>query len=627
MVRPGDVVGDRFELEAVAGRGGMGEVFRARDRRTSALVALKVLRNEEKTPIERFAREARMLASLRHPAIVAYVDHGTTDGARWIAMEWLDGEPLSARLARGPLSTSEARAVVERVAEALAVAHPLGIVHRDIKPSNIFLVAGDLDRAKVLDFGVARPLGDALVTATGVLVGTPAYMAPEQARRGRDVDARSDVFSLGCVLFACLVGRSPFLAPDVMTVLMKVMLEEPPPIASLRSDVSPGLDDLLKRMLAKAPDARPRDAEAVLEALRAIDLDARPPSSVIGRREERVAIRVIGVRSLTDEPTHREGDPTVIVEHVGLAIEDHGAAFEAHPDGTFIATMRPGPDAAVRAVRCALSIRAALGDIPLHVTPFELVRGKGITIDPVLTGLVEHRFELEGTRVIRERAVEAPRAPRGTLTPFVGRERELALLRALFDDSIHNQTPVAVLITGPPGIGKTRLAREVGDSVVVVEGAELPTVEHGMAIAIARESSGRPGVEHIRLGPLPRRAATKIADYDTGNPLYLEEIARHGSSPLPLSIVIVEQSRLEALEADARRVLRAASTLDEPFSREDLLRLAGGAVETWLDVLIARSLLEQRADGYRFTDAIVREATRRMLTDTDRALAAQAMRP
>src|SRR5687767_15126094 len=161
----------------------MGTVFRARDRLTGQPVALKVMKrgDDDLVRSERFAREARLLADLRHPGIVRYVAHGTTRaGEPYLAMEWLEGEDLASRLKAGPLTVPSALALVERAAEALGKAHAQGVVHRDVKPSNLFIVGGEVDRVKVLDFGIARLRHPVDVTGTGTRIGTPTYMAPEQ---------------------------------------------------------------------------------------------------------------------------------------------------------------------------------------------------------------------------------------------------------------------------------------------------------------------------------------------------------------------------------------------------------------------------------------------------------------
>src|SRR5690242_3669708 len=253
-MRAGDLVADRFEIEGHATSGGMAQIFRARDRLTGEPVALKILQRTGPQESHRFRREAHALAALRHPGIVAYVAHGTTEGGElYLAMQWLAGETLAERLIREPLTVPESLSLGVRVASTLGALHRLGIVHRDLKPSNLLLVGGSVDEVTLLDFGVARvaEAGQEL-TMPGVMLGTPGYMAPEQARGEPAIDARADVFALGCVLYRCLTGRPPFVGNDGLSVLVKVLLEDPPRLRELRGEVPAALDDLVTRMLAKA---------------------------------------------------------------------------------------------------------------------------------------------------------------------------------------------------------------------------------------------------------------------------------------------------------------------------------------------------------------------------------------
>jgi serine/threonine-protein kinase len=177
----------------------MASVYRARDRETGAAVALKVLHGHGSEQTERFEQEAELLAELSHPAVVRYIAHGSTPvGEHYLAMEWLDGETLEERVGRGPLTIAESVDLGRRVADALTSAHRRGIVHRDIKPSNLFLPGGSLEGVKVLDFGLARRVLDSRrLTQSGGIMGTPMYMAPEQARGEPYIDARADIFALG----------------------------------------------------------------------------------------------------------------------------------------------------------------------------------------------------------------------------------------------------------------------------------------------------------------------------------------------------------------------------------------------------------------------------------------------
>lgn len=180
-MKPGDVIADRFEVQRLAGRGGMSAVYRCLDRVGGAVVAVKVLLDSFAQQPARFAREAQVLASLHHPNIVRYFAHGSTpDGQPWLAMEWLDGEDLAAHLSRRGITPSESVVLATRVASALAAIHARGVLHRDLKPGNLLLPEGDLSRVKLLDFGVARVDAPVGLTRTGVALGTPGYMAPSR---------------------------------------------------------------------------------------------------------------------------------------------------------------------------------------------------------------------------------------------------------------------------------------------------------------------------------------------------------------------------------------------------------------------------------------------------------------
>lgn len=267
-------VAGRFEIEDFMISGGMATIHRARDLDTNEVVAVKILSGRSVRDMERFSAEAVLLAELTHPGIVRYVAHGVLpDGDLYLAMQWLEGEDLSARLLRPQLlSIADTVRLATTIALALGAAHARGIVHRDVKPSNIFLIDGGVEDVKLLDFGIARlGFGRTFATRTGTLLGTPGYMAPEQAQGRKDVDAAADVFSLGAVLFECLTGQPAFTAEHLMATLSRILFEETPRVRTLRPDVPPALDMLITSMLAKDPNARPRDGAHVVAALEAID--------------------------------------------------------------------------------------------------------------------------------------------------------------------------------------------------------------------------------------------------------------------------------------------------------------------------------------------------------------------
>jgi len=256
--------------------GGMGEVFRARDPVTGEEVAVKVLSDVRGHRSARFAREVELLAELSHPGIVRYVSHGETpSGELYLVMEWLDGEDLDHRLARAPLTVGEAVTLATRVAEALGAAHARGIVHRDLKPSNLFLPGGRIEQVKVLDFGIALREGGAQLAQTGVMIGTPGFMAPEQARDHGAVDARADVFALGCVLFQCVTGAPAFDGDSAIAIVAKILFGETPRVSGLWPEVPPDLDALIAQMLAKEPAQRPSDGTNLAGALATLGPEAR----------------------------------------------------------------------------------------------------------------------------------------------------------------------------------------------------------------------------------------------------------------------------------------------------------------------------------------------------------------
>jgi hypothetical protein len=386
----GDTIDGRFVIEAEAASGGMGTVYRGRDLTTGATVAVKLLRRGGIDDAHRFAREASILAELRHDAIVRYVAHGiTTSGVPYLVMDWVDGETLDARL-RGPgLSIAESVQVARRIADALAVAHARGIVHRDIKPANLMFPGGDLTRATVLDFGIARPVSaQASLTETGSVIGTPSYMAPEQVRGERDVGAPADVFAVGCVLYECLTGRLAFEGTRFLALTAKILLWDPPRPSELTADVPPELDGLVVEALAKDPARRPRDAAelsarlAALPALGAGGAVPRPrarsgPTSVERPSMGRMSIVVAAAPESTDV----QSAPTMASDGLGVrralagSLSLEGGHLEVLPDGallvTFDAHLSPR-EQAVRAARAALSLREAMPDLLIGVATSEV---------------------------------------------------------------------------------------------------------------------------------------------------------------------------------------------------------------------------------------------------------------
>ncbi|MDB4939527.1 MAG: Adenylate cyclase, partial [Labilithrix sp.] len=513
---PAQIIADRFELEQLVGSGGMGEVFRARDRLTGGAVAVKVLHASSRDT-ERFRREAQILAEVSHPRIVKYVAHGISEGSRpYIAMEWLDGEDLGERLSRSGLTLHETLALARRACEGLAVLHERGIVHRDIKPSNLFLPKnGTFDQLKLLDLGVARLLhASRPSTRSGVMVGTPGYMAPEQARGNKEIDARADVFSMGCVMYECLAGRPVFQGDNIAALLAKILLETPITLRDAGFDIPPALDDLITRMLSKHVTARPTNGSALLRELEPFksvkDSPAQRASTPAMRAltgSERRLVSVV-MAAVTPGDFGEEPAPASSFDTIAASFDPRtivasfGGEAEMLADGSIVVTLSgkgAASDQAAHAARCALSLRSHL--ISAHValaTGLATVTGRscvgevieraaaimasararrqGMTdetlhgetpvfLDDTTAGLLDMRFDVGGDdrglfiRGLRERDAKA-RTLLGKPTPFVGRERELSTLIGTFEECIDEPVARAVLVTGQAGAGKSRMASE-----------------------------------------------------------------------------------------------------------------------------------------------------------------------
>ncbi len=270
-------VSGRYTVVRELGRGGMGAVYLAQDVALDRPVAIKVLPTEfavQPTLRERFVREARLAGSLSHPNIIhvhAVEEHGDLLA---IVMQYVDGETLLQRVARaGPYDPQDLARLLQDIAWALGYAHGRGIVHRDVKPDNLMIERGT-GRTLIMDFGIARKEQATTLTEVGQSIGTPTYMSPEQAA-AEEIDGRSDVYSLGCVGFFAATGRPPFVAPSAHKLLMMHLTEAPPTVRSVRESFPEKLDDVITRCLAKEPEARFTNAEALAESISDLRLRTR----------------------------------------------------------------------------------------------------------------------------------------------------------------------------------------------------------------------------------------------------------------------------------------------------------------------------------------------------------------
>ncbi|WP_437649493.1 protein kinase domain-containing protein [Sorangium sp. So ce362] len=627
---PGERLGARYTIERQAGKGGLGTIYRARDDASGAPVAIKVLREPTDEKRSRFAREARALAGLSHPCIVQYVAHGTTpDGELYLVMEWLEGEDLGARLSRGRMEPIAALRLLLRVAEGLAFAHAQGVVHRDVKPQNLFLPGGEIERATLVDFGLAR-LEDATssLTRTGATVGTPSFMAPEQVVGEGEIDARADIYSLGCVLFTCLTGRPPFAASHPLALLARVVFEEAPRPSALVPGLPRELDAFVTRLLAKRPEERPA-ARAVLDELRALaervaESSSSAPTSAAGltRRERRLVSVILAsdaaggriparfdsgeiTASLSDAPLLSTlFDTSQALRQVAAR---HGAQLELLRDGS-LATVLSGAgsptDLAVNAARCALALRDLLPRARVALATgwdeLEKTQPMGQVIDrasallaassadavPVLldrmtADLLGDRFEVAldgaGLALVGElEPADEARMLLGKPTRCVGRERELLLLQATFDECVAESEARAVLVTAEAGVGKSRLRHELVRRL----GARGEPFE----LWIARGDPMRVGAPFGLLGQVVRRAA-RLLD---GEPLD----ARRQKLAARVAVNVAEPLRRQVAEflgemagtpfpADESVLLRAA--------RQDAKLMGDQMQAAWVELARAES--------------------------------------
>jgi serine/threonine-protein kinase len=282
---------DRYAIERELGRGGMATVYLARDLKLDRPVAVKVLLEELGMALgpDRFRREITIASQLSHPHILPVDDSGDADGQLYCVMPFVSGETLRARLDReGQLGVDEALRITGEIAGALEHAHQHGIVHRDIKPENILLENGQV---LVADFGIARALsamGEEKLTKTGVSLGTPAYMSPEQAMADPALDSRSDIYSLGCVLYEMLAGSQPFTGPTAQAIIARHALAEVPSLTIVRETIPDEVEDAVLRAMAKVPADRFATAAEFARALRACH---GTEGRSLGRSERRARTR------------------------------------------------------------------------------------------------------------------------------------------------------------------------------------------------------------------------------------------------------------------------------------------------------------------------------------------------
>ncbi len=300
--RNGTMVDERYRLDRKIGSGGMADVWLAEDTELDRNVAIKILHDrfaQDKEFVQRFQREAQSAAGLQHPNVVGIFDRGVFRDTYFIAMEYVDGPSLK-DLVKGGMGTKDAIDFTRQILNAARFAHRKGIIHRDLKPQNVLI--DDEGRARVADFGIARGGENSDITATGSVMGTAQYLSPEQAQ-GKPTTPRSDIYSIGVILYEALTGRVPFEGDSAVAVALKQVSEAPRRPSAINPNIPPALDAVVMRALAKDPDARFKDADAFL---RALDAAERAPDKP--RPEDTAAFAAVSPEGETDIPGDEDED-------------------------------------------------------------------------------------------------------------------------------------------------------------------------------------------------------------------------------------------------------------------------------------------------------------------------------
>ncbi len=469
-------------VERYIGAGGMGAVYAGRIEATNRSIALKVLLPEASGDAarQRFEREARAMMAVRHENLCEAYAYGVVDDGRlYLAMELLEGEDLSARIAvRGPMAVAEALRWTRQAALGLGAAHDAGLVHRDIKPSNLFIHAGAT--LKVLDFGLAVSARAAVeldrVTRTGEIVGTPAFMAPEQARGDRSEDARTDVYGLGAVLHQLLTGSPPHGSGRPLEVLVRVLTEEAPPIRDRRPDVPEAVAALIHRMIDREPERRPASMAEVVAAIDAVTLG---PETQIAPR----SLTQVAPPGLTEE----QRIVTVLIA-TDVAPDAHDTIADAITSFGGVATSLPGlrqvvavfggavgeGDEPERAARAAARIQPYCRAVGVGTGKATAGRGgvageavqaaadvtvglaAGVALDAETRRRIGHAGPAKGSAD----GLTVVESVRDVELPLLGRDAELLTLDKRAERTFDDREAGIILITGAPGVGKSRLLTE-----------------------------------------------------------------------------------------------------------------------------------------------------------------------
>jgi serine/threonine-protein kinase len=604
----GERIADRYELRTVLGEGGMAVVFRARDLRTQQDVALKFMRPPQRLllrHVKRFWREARALSEVRHPHVIELIDFGVDEasGLPFMAMALVEGQALSELVLQAPLDERSAAKLLSAVARALEAAHARGFAHRDLKPDNVMLGADG--RVVVLDFGVALALSDTdeRITAPGAVVGTPHYMSPEQARGG-GVDARSDLYGLGCILYATLTGAPPFAGDDPRRVMDLHLAMPPPPLPTRLVDGAPptvALLSLAAALLAKDPEARPASAGAVGDVLEALSRGeaaaalrrlSESTAGVLARANARAAIAAL--------PT---GHAVPLEALVRPTPGDGRLGLDVGRPGTPLGRL-PAADTAVapREQDAPLDEPSVLRTAPTAWALERPGRDEPETpVDPVTHVALDEHAALGATRAALRSAVEA-RVVVGP-APSVDEPRRTEVRTAATSPEAPATSPhlhatlmrttssreVRVVADGvEPATRPSAGAVAVGVSRTFVAVAALSMLAVGIGVGWSMRSVGTPELEQAHDRPPPSPGATVSAPAAASGPAVVATTSSSGSlagvtaapqpAPEPVIVPSVSPSPSSAAVSPARPGGPRARPTERPSAAPSVAPTLGSSV-------------------------------------------------
>ena len=657
--------GGRYKVTKKLGEGGKGIVFKAEDTRLGRTVAIKVIKSEglDQESFARFEQEAKATAGLSHPNIVAIYDIGQEAESHYLILEFVDGPNLSGLIRSQPGARCDAATTLKigsQVCQALEYAHSHGILHRDIKPENIMITSAGLP--KLMDFGLARALGGPNLTQRGVIVGTPAYLPPEQAL-GKRSDARSDLYSLGCVLYEMVTGKPPFHGDDPVKVIFSHINDLPVMPRKLAPEIPSTLEQIILKLLAKDPDQRYQSASELLQVLRSVkeEVEARPAPMGVPA-EEKAAERMP-----TPEPrwaqalVDREQEMKILRAHLDAALRGEGSLVfitgEAGIGKTRLA-YELRSYAKLRGAQCLMSKGGEReGAVPYQLWS-DIIKEYARWAPPLLVFKAVGTFAAELVKLVPELGEKLGTIPSSVPAPAAQQHVRLYEAVTQFFVNISKEVPLALFLDDLQWLDDAsmgllhHMARAItGERLLVVGAYRDLELEEQRSLSRTVSEINRERLFHAiplkRLAfehvlqmirqtfgeKVPGELPDLVYDKTEGNPFFVEEVLRSlveegavypvekgwgvkdvSQIHVPRGIKEVLGKRLERLDEESRHVLSAAAVIGREFSFPVLREVTGLDEDQLIDIIdkslqtrlvVARHILGEEV--YAFADTQLRD--------------------